>query len=176
MRTYESYAEALYQAAEELGQIGNVADELHEVEMLYATCRWYLNDPRISTRDKASFLQETLADGFQPLTVAFLQFLLGRHHLKHLPAAAGWYHHLSDRHFGRVTVRLRIPYDLDYGLIEQLKSSFVRDGLIPGECEENAELHVELEHSLIGGYIADCNGKQIDASLKTALIKLNPDR
>ena len=176
MRAYESYAEALFYAAEDLGQIGGVADELHEVELLYAVCRWYLDDPRFSIRDKASFLRATLRDDFLPLTVEFLLFLLGRQHLKYLPAAAGWFHHLSDRYFDRASVHLRVPFDLDLRLVEQLRSRFVRDGLIPGESADNAEFHIELDQSLIGGFIAECNGKQIDASLRTALNQLYAGR
>ena len=172
MRAYESYAEALYKSAEDLGQIGSVSEELHEVEMLYAVCRRYLNDPRLSIRDKASFLREALTGKLHPLTLEFLLLLLGRNHLKYLPAAAGWYHHLSDRYSGRVTVRLRIPFDLDHRLMERLKDRFVDDGLIPGASADKAEFHVELDSSLIGGFIADCGGKQIDASLKTALVRL----
>jgi ATP synthase F1 delta subunit len=172
MRAYETYAEALFKAAEALDQVGGISEELHDVEMLYAVCRWYLNDPRISVRDKASFLREALAADFHPLTIEFLLLLLGRHHLKHFPAAAGWYHHLSDRHFGRATVRLRIPFDLDHRLIERLEDRFVSDGLIPAGNAGNVEFHVELDKDLIGGFIADCNGRQIDASLKTALKNL----
>ena len=172
MRAYESYAEALFYAAEALGEIQQIAEDATVMDELFATCGWFLNDPRVGKDDKAAFLTAALSDYLHPLAIEFLLLTLGRHHLRHVPAAIEWFRHLYDRYLGRATVRIRVPYELDAQLLEQLKSRLISDGLVPGGSLEKTEFQVVVDNSLIGGFIADSNGMQIDASLESALTKI----
>ena len=176
MRAYESYAEALFSAAESLEHIEGIGEELHVVEELFSQCGWFLHDPLISTTKKSIFLRDALIGHIHPLTLEFLLLMLSRHHLKHLHKAIERFRYLSDRHFGKATVHLRIPYEMEPALLEQLKSRLLQDGLIPVESAGKTEFVIELDKSVIGGFIAVCDGMQIDASLKTKLVKLHTNR
>ena len=173
MRASECYAEALFAAAEDLDAIRAVRGELQDLAALCARWSWYLNDPRTGPEEKARAMGELLGDQAHPLTLQFFLLLLRRRHLKHLPAAAERYGRICDQRDGHVTVRLRVPYPLEAGLLEQLKRRLAEKGLISGERPDQTEFQIQLDKELIGGFIAESNGMQIDASVKSALTRLH---
>ena len=171
MRAADSYAQALFGAVESAGDLRAAADELDALRGLYLECGRYLNDPLIGAEEKGGLLRDLLTDQVQPLTLEFLLFLLRRRHLAYLPAAADRFRYLCDGYFGIATVLLRLPCELEPEVLARLKLELADLGLIPGA--EKAEYRIKLDKDIIGGFIADCNGMQIDASLRTALAKLN---
>ena len=166
---YESYAEALYSAAEKLGCTDTVAGELPAIVELLSKCGSYLNSPLINAGDKATLLREALSDKVAPLTLEFTMLLTTRRHLKHFSAATG--HFLQICGHGKPVVRLRLPYEPEQDMISRLTDRLTEAGLIPADSAE-PELCIVEDRDLIGGLIASCNGYQIDTSLKTALRKM----
>ena len=166
---YESYAEALYAAATKLDCTGVTACELTVADELLAQCGGYLSNPMVSAGVKAAALRELLADEFSQLTLEFITLMATRLHLRHFHKTAELYMRLSG--YGKPIVKLRVPFTPEQEALERLKKRLSEEKLIP-EGAENAEFNIVEEKELIGGFIASCNGYQIDTSLKTTLMKL----
>ena len=171
---YESYAEALFEASEKLGCADVVAGELGAMDELLKQCGSYLGNPLISAGTKAAVLRESLSDKLSSLTLEFIVLMASRRHLKHFHATAELYLHLSG--YSKPVVRLRVPFIPEQEMLMRLKKRLSAEKLIP-ENTEDAQVQVIEDKELIGGFIASCNGYQIDTSLKTTLMKLlHPER
>ena len=166
---YERYAEALYNAAESLECSGVVAGELPAMEDLITQCGAYLKNPLANAAQKAATLRELLSGKINPLTLEFILLLTARRHLKHLSAASEHFRQLSGH--GKAVVKLRVPFEMERGMLEQIKERLEKEKLIPEGVKET-EFQIVEDKELIGGLVANCNGYQIDTSLKTALRKI----
>ena len=167
----ERYAEALFGAAVELGCADEVSADLQVVNELAKSFAWFFFDPCISASEKAELLGEVLANQVESLTHEFVAILLKRNHLRYLHEITGYFSRLSDAHFHRVSVFLHVPFSPEPEMLDKLESRFKQKGLIPEDAGE-VTLHIVEDKSIIGGFIAFCNGHQIDASIRTQLTKI----
>jgi len=171
---YERYAEALYKTSGSIGCTDDVARELSAIEEIFLQCNACLNNPLIGTGEKSALLRELLADKVSPLTLEFILLMTTRRHLKYFHSVARQFRQLSG--YDKTVVRLRIPFKPDKELLEQLKRCLLKEKLIPADAE-NAHFDIIEDKELIGGFVATCNGYQIDTSLKTTLMRLiRPER
>jgi len=95
--------------------------------------------------------------------------MTSRRHLKHFNAASEEFLRLSGHR--KTSVRLRVPFVPEKDVLSQLISRFSKEKLISDDAPE-AQLQIIEDKELIGGFVATCNGYQIDTSLKTALARL----
>lgn len=167
----EKYARALFGASTDLGCVEDVADELPALRELAQRCAEYLNSPRVDIRVKVAAVQDTLSGRVNALTLEFFKLILRRCHLKHLSGVPEHFKRMCDDYSHKATVTLRTPFALDRETVGRLKSRFERDGLIPASAE-SITFKVTEDKDLIGGFIAQCNGRQIDASVKSQLTKV----
>ena len=171
---YESYAEALYNAAERLDCTGAVVGELPMMEEVLRQCRFYLSNPLISVEKRVAALRKTLTDNVNSLTLELILLMTARRHLKHFHATADKFRRLSG--YEDMVVNLRVPYTPERKTLLKLKERLIKEKLIP-ENAKGAQFNIIEDKELIGGFVASCNGYQIDTSLKTAVIKLqSPER
>jgi len=171
---YERYAEALYKASENLGCTEAVACELLALEEIIIQCDECLNNPLIGEGEKAPLLRALFVGKVTPLTLELILLMAARRHLKHFRPAAQQFLRLGG--YDETVVRLRIPFVPDKDLLEQLKRCLTKEKLIPADAR-NARFDIIEDKELIGGFIASCNGYQIDTSLRTTLMRLlGPER
>ena len=167
----EGYAQALFNASVKLGCVGAVADELPEIKTLAELGGGYLFSPLIRAHEKAAVLQGLLSGKVSPVTLEFVALLLKRGHLKYISGVAEQYRRMSDDYFRKAAVELRVPFEPEKEILDRLKRRFAIDGLTP-ENAEDVTINVVEDKEIIGGFIASCNGRQIDVSLKTLLAKI----
>jgi F0F1-type ATP synthase delta subunit len=171
---YESYAEALYNASEGLGCTSVVVGELPNMEGVLKQCGFYLNNPLIGVEKRVAVLQKTLANKISPLTLEFVLLMTARRHLKHFHATADKFRRLSG--YEDTVVNLRVPFTPERKALVKLKERLTKEKLIP-ENAKGAHFNIIEDKELIGGFVASCNGYQIDTSLRTAVMKLlSPER
>jgi F0F1-type ATP synthase delta subunit len=171
---YESYAGALYNAAERLGCTGVVVGELPKMEEVLKQCGFHLNNPLISVEKRVAVLRKTLTNKISPLTLEFLLLMTARRHLKHFHATINKFRQLSG--YEDTIVNLRVPFAPERNTLVKLKERLTKEKLIPENAKE-AHFNIIEDKELIGGFVASCNGYQIDTSLKTAVMKLlSPER
>ena len=92
---YESYAEALYNAAERLGCTGIVVSELPKMEEMLKQCGFYLNNPLISVEKRVAVLRKTLTNNVSSLTLEFILLMTARRHLKHFHSTTDKFRRIS---------------------------------------------------------------------------------
>jgi len=163
---YEVYAEALFAASEQLCRTNAVAEELPAVDELLRQCGEQLKDPLISVERKTAALRDALSREIDQLTLELVLLMTTRRHLKHFHATANQFRLLSGH--GKTVVRLRVPFLPGQELLEQLKQRLAREKLITCETDQ-ARFQIIEDSGLIGGFIATCDGYQIDTSLRTTL-------
>jgi ATP synthase F1 delta subunit len=165
----ERYASGLYQAAEELGRVETVAADLLDVSALVKLSGDSLTGHMISDAEKAALLRELLTGQVNALTLEVVVLMAARHAIDTLPATAEEFERLAGK--SKVPVHLRVPYPLDESVLSEMKIRLVEEKVIPREAASRAEFEVVVDESLMGGFIAECEGTQLDASFKTALDK-----
>lgn len=170
--TAEKYAEGLFKTSESLGCTQVVASELLAVKELFKQCAVYLKNPLADASEKTSLLQELLSDKLTPLTLEFILLMLQRRQLKRMFSAMELFCQMSDRSVGKVTVELRIFSEPEPKMLKRLSKFLADKGLIPAKSTGKAQFQVVCDKGIMGGFVARCNGYQIDTSLKTALRKL----
>jgi len=171
------YANVLYDTAVRLGCVQSVADEMPLMQPLIEACGEYLAGPLVDTGVLSAAMREILPLHFCGLTVAFIVTLAERHHLHLLSNAAQQFININNHESGRRTVMLRVPYWPDDGMLDRLKRRLAEEGLFPAECAEKTGFEITIDTELIGGFVAYCDGYQIDASIKTSLRRLrHPER
>jgi F0F1-type ATP synthase delta subunit len=169
-RTATRYADGLYHAAEELGCADAVAGELLEVARLIELAGDSLTGHMITDGEKAALLTTLLDGKVNPLTLEFVSLMAARHAIESLPDAATEFEKLAGK--AKVPVYLRVPYPVDDELLAELKARLVAEKIIPEGTADRAEFVVTVDPSLLGGFIADCGGLQLDASFRTVLGKV----
>jgi len=171
---YESYANALFKSAEALGCADDVAGELSAMETLVKQCGGYLSSPLIGTGKKTALLRELLDGKVSPLTLEFMLLITARRHIRHFYAAAEQFRRLSGH--GNAVVRLRVPFTPEHSILEKLKARLIKEKLIPTNVADT-QFQIIEDKTIIGGFVASCDGYQIDTSLRTALMRLlRPER
>jgi len=166
---YERYAEALYKAAQSLECLDDVAGELTAMEGILTQCAAYFGNPLIGAGAKAAILQTLLSGKISPLMLEFILLMTTRRHLKHFRPAAEHFRYLNG--YDKAIVRLRVPFKPEKDTLEQIKKYLAKEKLVTVDTEE-ALFQIIEDKELIGGFVASCDGYQIDTSLKTALHKL----
>lgn len=171
------YAQALFEASESLGCTRETEADLPAVAQLAEQCSHYLNNPFVDNDEKVAALKDLLADKICPLTFEFIQLMIRRRHLRHLPAVVMAYEKLCDILYGILSIRLRVPFMPGPDTFERLWEKLVSVGMIPEKNADKIKIQYETEPDLIGGFIAQGNGMIIDASIRSVLSKLShPDR
>jgi F-type H+-transporting ATPase subunit delta len=164
------YAEALYELADQAGQLDQVADELRALVKLQdenADMRELIRTPRL-TRAGAMTLMEKLAAAvsLSPLSSNFLRLLAKNRRLRLFAGMAESYLDMlaKARHEFRVEVQAARPLDS----AQATKLSAQLEKVTGGKVQ----LDVRLEPSLMGGLIVKVGSRQIDASLRGKLARL----
>ena len=167
----EQYAEALYNAAESMRCVDDVCGDMRAMPELAELFSSYHANPRIGTNEKKRVIRELLAGKLNPLTLEFILLLLGRNHWKHLAGISTHFLRLYDAFSNKAVVQLTTPFEPDQAMQARLKARLIEKGLIPKDAKE-ITIETIKDASIIGGFIAVCGGRRIDASLRTRLAKI----
>ena len=166
------YAQALLKASLKQGSVEKLAKELPAVAPLISRHAVFFFNPRIAGREKAALLREALSGRADGLLVEFLVLLAQRRHLRHLSDIQPEFEKLAAAALGKATVSLRIPYQPGKAMLDKLRAYLAERGLFPPGKKSGVRFEIQLDKSLIGGFIAECGGWSLDASIKTRLVRV----
>ena len=167
-----SYAQAIFLAASERGKRDVLAQELSLLEPLIREHGCFFLNPGLPCARQIQTLRDCLRDQADPLTVEFLSLLCSRRYLRRLPIILNHFEILCREANGDLPVILRIPYEPDNALLDKLREALAEWSLYPSDRKECVRFVVEIDSSLIGGFTAECDGRVLDASLRTRLAQL----
>lgn len=167
------YARALFRAAGVQGVLARVAGELTQMEGFLREHAHFFGNPVIPSARQAKVLLHVLEGQADPLTAGFLERLIRDRRLNLLSRICRIYSTMVEAELGDVTVRLRVRYSPSQQILSELREELAKRGLFPKEKRDAAVFDIVIDESVIGGFIAECRGRVIDASLRTRLARLS---
>jgi F-type H+-transporting ATPase subunit delta len=160
-----TYAEALYEAAQERGQVAEVAAQLAEVRRAIAEnrdLRELLDSPEVETRVKKNVLASLLSDA-NPLVANFAQVLLDRGRATEVEEIGAAFDERVAEAEGRLRVTVRtavpLPDDLRTAVVERIARQTGRP----------VDVETVVDPAIIGGVVIETDGSVVDASVRHRL-------
>jgi ATP synthase F1 delta subunit len=168
-----SYAEALFVAASQEKRLNETARDLQSVGGVMERHMGVFRNPGGTSWDHKNFFAEALTDKVDPLVLRFLCLLADQRKLSLLPDIVRRYEKLVRKASGERWVRLSSAFELDEPLLDEIKAYLVRRGLVEqGTPHHKILFEWTRDQSLLGGFRAEYEGRMLDESLKTRLIKM----
>jgi len=164
------YANALFQLAEEGGQVDEIRAQLDALAALLERSpelAQVLMQPLYPVKERRAVMNavaERLAAG--PLLRQFWAYLIDRRRLVQFEAIRGEYGRLADERAGVVRARVRAASELTGAQRERLERA------LEARVGRRVALDVTVEPELLGGLVAQVGDLMFDGSLRTQLRQL----
>ena len=166
MSAVSTYAEALFAAAEERGELEEVLEELQEFTSLVQEneeLKEFFYSPQINERERRQAI-DALAEGTKTSTRNFLKVLSDNGRTESLEDIVRRYGELVEDHFKRVEVEMTTAVEISGSLEDRIKERL-------GNILEGREviLQTSVNPNLLGGAVFTFGGTRIDSSVRGRL-------
>lgn len=165
-RVASHYAQALFELAEKEGKIDRVLGDLSTVNMTLNSDPEFeklMKHPGIPSVEKKQLVVNLFKDKCDDLTLRLVEMLCDRRRLEVLPEVEVSYKQLLREKKGIVVGTLVSAEPLDEGQRAHLESQLRQ------KLGKQLELNVEVDKSLLGGFVLKLSDQVIDGSLKGRL-------
>ncbi|MFN2613093.1 MAG: ATP synthase F1 subunit delta [Solirubrobacterales bacterium] len=162
------YAEALFEAAKEKGnldvvqeQVGQFADALddnHDLQVFFYS-------PYFSTAEKQEGLEKAIS-GAEPEITNFLELLLEKHRMPALLRIRKRFDHLVAEENKELEVTVTSAVELDQGVASRIGAE------IEKQTGRKVELTSNVDDAILGGLVVRVGNMVLDASVRNQLEKL----
>lgn len=166
------YARALFNAAAERGVLERVSEELGQLESIFAEHAHFFSNPAVPSSRQACVLRDILDGRADELTIRFLERLAQDRQMKQFSHIRKQYDRLVEAELKAVSVLLRVRDVPSENLMRIMREDLAQWGLFPVEKKDTVVFEVVIDKNILGGFIAECRGRMIDASLRTRLARL----
>jgi F-type H+-transporting ATPase subunit delta len=160
------YAQAIFDLAEKDGKIDRVLGDLQTINLALQSTPDFgkmLGHPSIPASEKKKIIVDLFKDKSDDLTMRLVEMLADRRRLEILPALETSYHQLLRDKKGIVVGTLVSAEPLDDKQRAHLESELRQ------KLGKQLELNLQVDSSLIGGYVLRIGDQVIDGSLKGRL-------
>lgn len=165
------YAEALHSLAKEQDRGHTILPQLEAMAQVWldnADFRVLMTSPRVSLDSKRQILSELASNlKFEDNLVNLFNLMLDKGRIQMIPDLAEEFRHLDDEASGRARASCTTAHSLKEGQLEALRAKLVK---ITGA--KDVIIDLEVDPSLLAGFIVNIDGKIIDGSLKGRLERL----
>lgn len=166
----DRYAQALFELANENGQLDAVAADLEGLTAMIAESEdlaRLVKSPVYSREQQAAAMAEILnTAGAQELTKKFIGLVAENRRLFTLPQIGRAFTALVAKQRGELSATVTTAHPLDDAQLADLKAT------LKAAYGKEPRLSVNVDNSLIAGLIVKVGSKMIDSSLKTKLNNL----
>lgn len=167
------YARALFDlAAQEAGAAEQVGRELAALSVYFeesAEARAVLLSPSVPDQRRHDAVAALGKNGLHALTTRFLHLLVERQRLAGLSGIVRSYRDLLDRHLGRVRATVTAPAPLAQGEVEKVRAALAQ------ATRKEVLLSTQVDPALLGGVVAEVDGRVYDGSLRTQLERMRDE-
>jgi len=163
------YAHALLALAEPRGELDRIEKELAEAGTFigrHPEISRLLRNTTLSREEKEDFLEKVLPPGLSSLVVNFLKVLIKKKRFQDLPTVQEKFHRLYEQKRGLQRVRVETPIPLDESILEKLRR------VLEKKVNRRVTLETTVDPEILGGFVLDFDGTQIDGSFRTGLHEL----
>jgi F-type H+-transporting ATPase subunit delta len=164
------YAESLYRAAEPLGQVDEVYEELSSLlsDVFRKAPEWelFLASGAVGRDRKAAVIRSVFEGRASEIFVNFLLVLNDHERLDLLRATASAYREIRDQKAGRIQVLVRsatpLPDDQRDRLLQELRATFHKEPV----------LESQVDSELLGGMVVRVDDWLYDQSVRRKLVDI----
>jgi F-type H+-transporting ATPase subunit delta len=167
------YAEVLLTAAKNQNILTAVAEEMKALSLGFSGYAKMFSSPVFPVREQLAAVDAVLDDKFQPLTKRFICLLVSMRRLGEIEQIAETYDEIARREAGQVDLHMTVYDEPAPEMIPDLVSAACEKGLFSPVYRENINIRFTADKSILGGFIADCDGKSWDCSLRTRLAEIS---
>ena len=169
LRIARGYAKALVQSADDAGSINDVESGLTALqEMLSGSeeLQAFFVDPMVSPEAKAEIAEQVFGDVLPPLLQSFVALLIEKRRERELASIVAETRRLLNERAGIETAYVRSAIPLSD---EQTQGLQTRLQAITGNT---MQLEVEIDPSVVGGFVVRIQDTIYDASVSTQILRL----
>jgi len=167
------YAEALLTAAKKENALEQVAQDLSSLAPEFTKCHAVFSAPVFPVREQLATVNYTLGEKFHPLTKRFFCLLASMRRLGEIEKIAAAFDKMACNEMGKINLHLEVYDDDSPEIKNKLVQAAGVKGLYDPQNKKNIRLNYKVDKSLLGGFIAECDGLSWDCSLRTRLVDLS---
>ncbi|MCL2271928.1 MAG: F0F1 ATP synthase subunit delta [Treponema sp.] len=166
------YAEALLTAAKKENALAEVAQDLSSLAFEFLQCYAVFSAPVFPVREQLATVNYALGENFHPITKRFFCLLASMRRLGEIEQIAAAFDRIACKEMGKIDLHLDVYADESSELKEILINAAGVKGLYDPQNKKNIRLNYKVNKSLLGGFIAECDGLSWDCSLRTRLVDM----
>jgi len=163
------YAEALLTAAKKENALAEVAEDISSLSPEFLQCSAVFSAPVFPIREQFATVNYALGDKFHPVTKRFFCLLASMRRLGEVEQIAAAFDKMACKEMGMIDLRLEVYSDGTSEIKDKLIHAAGVKGLYDPQNKKNIRLSYKVDKSLLGGFIAECDGLSWDCSLRTRL-------
>ena len=160
------YAEALLAAAKKENAIPALTEEIRLLAHEFSKCADVFYAPVFPVREQLATVDYVLGDDFHPLTKRFIRLLASMRRLGGIAKIADAFEKLAMKEMKQTDLYITVFEDATPEIASELVQAACGKGLVDPEYQDNINLHLSVDKSLMGGFFAECEGKCWDSSLR----------
>ncbi|MCL2174711.1 MAG: F0F1 ATP synthase subunit delta [Treponema sp.] len=166
------YADALLTAAKKENALEQVAQDLGSLAIEFAQSSAVFSAPVFPVREQLATVNYALGDNFHPITKRFFCLLASMRRLGEIENIAAAFDRMACKEMGVIDLRLDVYSDVPSEIKDKLINAAGDKGLYDPKNKKNIRLNYKVDKSLLGGFIAECDGLSWDCSLHTRLVDM----
>jgi len=163
------YAEALLVAARREGALQVVMDEMQLLARGFSGNADVFRSPIFPVREQLATVDYVLGDRFHPLTKRFFRLLAVMRRLGGIGRITEAFVKLARKEMRRIDLHLTVSEEIEPEAASELVRAACSKGLFDPRYQEDINLIISEDKSLLGGFIAECEGMSWDCSLRARL-------
>jgi F0F1-type ATP synthase delta subunit len=167
------YAEVLLKAAIHENAFTTVTDEMNTLAHGFNRCARVFSSPAFPVREQLSTVDAVMADGFHPLTKRFIFLLIEMRRLGEIEKIAETYDEIARREAGQVDLYMKVYEEPAPENLNELIDAVCEKGLFDPGFRENINVRFTVDKNIMGGFVAECEGKSWDCSLMSRFVELS---
>lgn len=163
------YARALFELAQEKGQLDQVERELGMVAEMIRTnprLRWVMDDVMTSTEVKSHLIAQLFTGKVSDLVLHFLLVVVRKRREANIPEMYRAYVDLANDARGIVEVEVRSAVPLDEEIVRNLERKLV------ARLGKRVKFQTQVAPELIGGLVVRVDDTLMDGSVRTRLARM----
>ena len=167
------YADALLTAAKKENALEQVAQDLNTIVPEFAQSSAIFSAPVFPVREQLATVDYALGNTVHPLTKRFFCLLATMRRLGEIEQIAEAFDKMACKEMGKINLHLDVYADGTSEIKDKLINAAGVKGLYDPQNKKNIRLSYKVDKSLLGGFIAECDGLSWDCSLLTRLVDMS---
>jgi F0F1-type ATP synthase delta subunit len=166
------YAEVLLTAAKHENALTTITEEMRTLTLGFSGCSKVFSSPVFPVREQLSTVDAVLNGKFHPLTKRFICLLVSMRRLGEIEQIAEIYDEIARRDMGQINLHLTVYEEPAPEMAQMFIQAARENGLVSPDYQD-VNIRFTVDKSIMGGFIADCDGKSRDCSLRSRFMELS---